>query len=237
MFTKEEILKEIKRTAHKGKALGYTSFRNKTSIRSWDWNRYWSKWGDAVAEAGLAPNLAWTKHKEGVLEKDASYLIRKLGKYPTKNEMRLEFVNNPKFHYSAINKKRKDEFIKDLIAYCEKHSGYDDILKICRPMLRTLDKKEIVSNIESEVGEVYLARHGTQKHYKIGFTKDVMRRGKEISVLLPEKLKLIHSIKTDDPSGVESYWHNRFKNKRMQGEWFELNSQDVKDFKRWKKIY
>ena len=53
------------------------------------------------------------------------------------------------------------------------------------------------------------------------------------TVFLPD---LIHSIKTNDPSGIEAYWHKRFEAKRMQGEWFNLSSADIKAFKRWRRI-
>jgi hypothetical protein len=58
-----------------------------------------------------------------------------------------------------------------------------------------------------------------------------VRREKELRIQLPERCTLIHSIKTDDPSGIEAYWHKSFDSKRMQGEWFNLNSADVKAFK------
>ena len=89
-------------------------------------------------------------------------------------------------------------------------------------------------NIPNEIGEVYLFKSG--RYYKIGKTNDTVRRGNEIRIQLPEKTEMIHSIKTDDLSGVEAYWHRRFKSKRMNGEWFDLNSSDVKAFKRWQRI-
>ena len=64
-----------------------------------------------------------------------------------------------------------------------------------------------------------------------------MRREGEVGIELPEKLKAIHYIETDDPAGVENYWHRRFADKRKEGEWFELRADDVRAFERWKRIY
>lgn len=239
MSTREEMLNEMKRTAKENgsKPLGEKRVLNETGIRSWDWGQYWSKYSDFVIEAGYTPNLPWTKYSEGVLEKKVVFLIRKLGRYPTINQMRIEQINNPDFPYNAI-KKRKQNFIRDLVCYCEKNPGHDDILEICRPILEKLDEKEKVDiniNSSSSVGQVYLFKSG--KYYKIGFSRDPLRRVQEIKVQSPE-LTLIHSFKTDDPSGVEAYWHKRFENKRYKDtEFFSLTSQDIKAFKRWRKLY
>ncbi len=74
------------------------------------------------------------------------------------------------------------------------------------------------------------------RYYKIGKSSIIEKRKYEIGIKLPEELKGIHEIKTDDPSGIEAYWHNRFKDKRKQGKWFDLSASDVKAFKKWKKI-
>ena len=59
-------------------------------------------------------------------------------------------------------------------------------------------------------------------------------RNYSIGIKLPEKLEIIHEITTDDSVGIEKYWHNRFADKRLEGEWFNLSSEDVAAFKRRK---
>ena len=85
---------------------------------------------------------------------------------------------------------------------------------------------------EVEFGYVYLARSGA--FHKIGRSNSVGRRERELAIQLPEKLKIIHSIKTDDPAGIEAYWHRRFEDRRKGGEWFALSAADIAAFKRRK---
>jgi hypothetical protein len=82
-------------------------------------------------------------------------------------------------------------------------------------------------------GYVYMMRSG--RHYKIGYTSSPSRRHREVSLDLPNPTSLVHSIETDDPAGIEEYWHLRFSAKRIRDtEFFKLDASDVAAFKRRK---
>jgi len=95
---------------------------------------------------------------------------------------------------------------------------------------KVLDANQNKENYQD--GFVYLIKSG--RYYKIGMTNDLHRRAREISIELPERSETIHSITTDDPSGIEAYWHKRFASKRVNGEWFSLSPSDIKTFRRRK---
>jgi hypothetical protein len=80
----------------------------------------------------------------------------------------------------------------------------------------------------SQLEVVYLLMAGP--YYKIGKTKDLGLRVNQIRLQLPYPVEVLHSIETDDSSGIENYWHKRFASKRANGEWFLLTDDDVAAF-------
>jgi hypothetical protein len=51
---------------------------------------------------------------------------------------------------------------------------------------------------------VYLMK--SDRYYKVGRTGHVGGRERDLAIQLPDKIITVHSIRTDDPMGIEAYW-------------------------------
>jgi len=216
--------------------LGRERFERETGIKDTDWlAKYWTRWSDAVAEAGYSPNQMNSAYDNDYLIQKLIELIKDLGHFPTAPERRLKSFQDKSFpSHNTFNRfGKKPDLVQAVLKYCETHNVDDTVVKVCQAaaMISPSSTSQEATGTE-EFGFVYLMKSG--KYYKIGRSNCAERREYELKIQLPEKLDIIHKIKTDDPAGIEKYWHDRFKDKRKGGEWFELSSSDVKDFRRRK---
>jgi hypothetical protein len=229
---REEILNEIRRLAkaNGGKPPGSRLFEAQSGIRESDWRgKYWARWGDAVSEAGLPPNTKQGKFEEEFVLTKLAQACRHYGKMPTAMELRMYSKVDASFpgqktisqHFGTLSAAPGR-----LAEWAKAKEDYRDIAS----MLETVVRPQPETNSPSKEGLVYLIRSGA--HYKIGRSDQLERRVKEIRIALPDAATLVHSIRTDDPEGIEAYWHRRFADRRANGEWFKLTSADVNAFKR-----
>jgi hypothetical protein len=236
---KTYILQEIRRTAEAngGEALGRKRFESETGIKQYEWyGKFWARWNDAIREAGFAPNqLQKAYDKVDLLAKYAE-LAKELGRLPSGGDLRLECRADHEFptHTTFPNRfGAKLDLVQQLAEFCRTRKGYEAVLHYCEQYPAG---GACVSNSTAPEPEkmavVYLIRAG--RYYKIGRSNAAGRREYELAIQLPEKPKTIHVIRTDDPTGIEAYWHKRFAEKRKNGEWFELDASDVVAFKRRK---
>ena len=238
---KEEILSEIKRLTLEsgGKAPGSQKFSKETGMRKSDWYpNLWLRWGDAINEAGCKPNKFQASYDKEYLIAKYIELIRELSHFPIEGELRIKNKTDKSFpSHSAFSRLgSKQERAKEIAIFCENKPEFNDIIDLCLKEIKPRSQTESVTPKIDTIGYVYLIQHGSRNEFKIGMTKNPIRREGEIKLELPEKINPIHYIETDDPSGVEQYWHKRFANKRKEGEWFSLTGNDVRSFKKWRKI-
>lgn len=227
------MIAEIRRVASEiGEAPGQRRFENLTGVARSSWyGRYWSSWTEALVDAGLAPNTASDKQETPFLLASLATLTRRLGRFPTYVEVKLEKKGDPAFprHQNLTARLgHRAEQIEHVRQFAAENAEYSDVL----PLLPKATAATHNDDADEELiaGSVYLIKLG--KHYKVGHTTSVPRRHRQISLELPEKPDIIHVITTDDPAGIEAYWHNRFGAKRTNGEWFALSIDEVRAFKR-----
>lgn len=242
MSDKRHILAEIQRLAEAngGVPPGKRLFESETGIKESHWYpALWLRWGDAIEEAGLARNSMKVPFSEDSLAAQYAALTARLGRLPLQGELIRESSNNPAFPSEKTFRrfKGKDNLLKAVVAFCGDKPELANVRSLCEGKLKSFkgSASTTAGSMKKVVtGFVYLMKSG--KHHKIGRTNSMGRREWELGIKIPIPPQTIHYIETDDPVGVESYWHKRFENKRGEGEWFILSAEDVLAFKRWKKI-
>jgi hypothetical protein len=237
--TKEHILREIRRTTdeNNGVPLGKDRFATATGIGESAWRgRHWARYGDAVREAGYEANQ-WQRPglDDDALLRILARLTRDLGKFPTVSEVQLARRNDRSVPAHTVFSTRfgsRPEQLSRLIAFADADPEYADVAAICATMVppnsASTASKPVLERVVT--GVVYLVQMG--EFHKVGKSNDVGRRIYEIGLHLPEKADLVHVIETDDPSGIEAYWHRRFAASRANGEWFRLSPGDLDAFRR-----
>ena len=240
-MNRQQIVAEMKRIAldNGGRAPGMQSFERLAGVKKSDWYPHiWLRWGDALVEAGCAPNTFQTKTSDELLIEKYVGLARELGRFPIEGEIRRKAASDASFpsHTAFSRFGGKQKLLAAVAAYCRKTSGFEDVLALCVEQGNTSVRAATEKRREAKfpTGFVYLMKSGP--HYKVGRTNSIGRRGSELAIKIPVPPTTVHSIETDDPVGVEAYWHRRFADKRGEGEWFSLSPEDVNAFKRWKRI-
>ena len=79
-------------------------------------------------------------------------------------------------------------------------------------------------------GYVYLICNPVEDTYKIGRSKDVQKRLKQIQTGCSAELFVIRAHETNYPVQLEQMLHVRFRNKRQLNEWFKLDGNDIAGF-------
>jgi hypothetical protein len=241
-ISKEEILSEIRKfvEANGGDIPGEHKFASATRIKQSAWKgKYWVRWTDAVREAGYDPN-EMTKRipDEDILGKLADLII-KLGHFPVRDEINMHATTVPGIPTWTTIKRRwggMPETAKALLDFSIK-TGNAALTNLCEERLTREAPKParaaaLPGKAAGKAGFVYLKYSPSLHLYKIGKATKPDKRGAGISLLLPEDLVPKHEIKTDYPFILEKYWENRFRAKKKQGEWYDLNSEDIESFKR-----
>lgn len=88
----------------------------------------------------------------------------------------------------------------------------------------------LLDKTSDKYGYVYLIK-SPKNYYKIGRTKNPKDRRRTFSVKLPFEVEFLCLIQTNDMYALERTLHKHFKSKRVNGEWFKLDLEDLNKIK------
>lgn len=84
---------------------------------------------------------------------------------------------------------------------------------------------------------VYIINICHTKKYKIGISSNVERRLDALQTSNPDDLSIVYKRMSKDANTVESTLHSTYSSKRIRGEWFTLETQDVYDIIKYIECY
>ncbi len=81
------------------------------------------------------------------------------------------------------------------------------------------------------MGKVYLIANEEWTQFKIGIsTKELDKRINSLKTGNGSEISLVKSFDTKHHRKVEKWMHNKHNSKRLVGEWFALNDDDIINF-------
>jgi hypothetical protein len=219
--------------------LGANAFFRQTGLSKQTlWDVGIRSYGDLCEIAGYQRNELKKSIDTDRLLESLAVLTEKLGRYPDTTDRHIAHRSDSTFPSSRAfltAQKKNGSLDRQLQAWCRSRPQYATALKIVDAKLSQAETSRPPSQTKKIVaGYVYLLRYGnTGRDYKIGMSDDAGRRHSQLSGMFPGDLRIVHVIETDDPRGIERYWHERFDTKLVKGkkEIFRLDASDVSAFK------
>ena len=77
---------------------------------------------------------------------------------------------------------------------------------------------------------VYLLKVSSDGIYKIGVSKDVKKRVKQLQTGNPEPIEIVKTFLSQYPFKIESVLHRRYRLNHVYGECYYLDKKDIDNF-------
>lgn len=84
---------------------------------------------------------------------------------------------------------------------------------------------------DNNIGYIYFLKENLFGHIKIGRSRNIKKRLRIFAAELPFETKLLCYFKTYNYEKIELELHKLFNSKRVRGEWFLLDKEDIEKIK------
>ncbi len=101
--------------------------------------------------------------------------------------------------------------------------------------LRILHYSDVVHNKKErkKSGFLYLVKDNASNLIKIGITTNYKSRLKQLNRMVPHGIIPVAIYPAENYEVLEKDVHERYKDKRVNGEWFDFDNADVEDCKKY----
>lgn len=134
--------------------------------------------------------------------------------------------------------KQENKILKNIIEEETDISKSELIFKIQKKKNNTNDNQEYRfsrwkdndnknDKFDNDSGYIYIIKEQENGRVKIGKAKHYINRLNIFNVKLPFPYEVIKIFEVSNRHKVEKLLHDNFSNKRLNGEWFELNDEDI----------
>jgi len=236
-LTRDELLSRIRRIASlRGGRVSFREFVAESGIPEKEVQIVLEgTWNEALAEIGL-PTSSFVRPRiedASILEAIARLIVR-MKKWPSETALAGEHRRDGAL--PSLKTIRRLGGAADIAAKLVEHCSGRPELGVAAEVAASRISNNAPGPARAPAlvnGYVYMMKSG--RRYKIGHTNSPSRRHREVRLDLPDPTHLVHAIETDDPAGIEAYWHRRFQARRVRDtEFFNLDRDDVAAFKRRK---
>ncbi len=184
----------------------------------------WIAMPDMVDDLGLDP-FSYRLYAQLLAESEGASIVEiSTRELATRCKMSTGKVSSTKKDLVGVNLIR-------IVAGEQSHADMIEVLDIeaKSPAYAASPKRAVAvaKQFVDRPGFVYVIKGVGTPWYKIGVSISPVSRIKNIAAKAPFRCELIHSIAVDDTYGVEGVLHDFFASKRVEGEWFTLDEDDV----------
>ena len=142
-------------------------------------------------------------------------------------------INIDKHYYSLLDECLETEYVRKEFSgqYKFTHETVEE--EKSRELWEDRQKEKIINTTEIDPVFVYIIE--TNNKYKIGIAGDLSNRVRQITTSSPYQVTVLYYHKMNSRKSAiekEKLLHDKFSTKRLRGEWFELDKDDLDWIKR-----
>ena len=182
-----------------------------------------ASYGEAREAAGFARGSMRIAYSDDELLAPLVVLLRTKKRWPIIGEFRAGHHTTAECpsHEAYLSAERREPLRERLLRWCGTEAQYSDIIAHLSSTAsgRAARERTPARGAKVVTGQVYLMRYGTRGNdYKIGISDTVGRRESQLDMMSSSDVRKVHVIETGDPRGIEAYWHERFKDRRVNAD-------------------